>query len=55
MEQEVEGLLELDDLDFNPNGSAQITADLLRAERSRARSAERRPPADSQRPSNNGL
>jgi hypothetical protein len=33
MEQEVEGLLELDDLDFNPDGSEQITADLLRAER----------------------
>lgn len=42
MEQEVEGLLELDDLDLIPSTSEQITADLLRAERSGSRTADRR-------------
>ncbi len=51
MEQEVEGLLELDDLDFNPDGSAQIAADALRAERSRSHDAERRAAVDRQWPS----
>jgi hypothetical protein len=54
MEQEVEGLLELDDLDFNQDGSEQITADLLHAERSRSRTADRCPAVEPQRPGSNG-
>ena len=50
MEQEVEGLLELDDLDLIPNSSEQITADLLRAERSGSRTSARRPAAKTQPP-----
>lgn len=41
MEQEMEGLLELDDLDLVPSTSEQITADLLRAERSGSHTADR--------------
>jgi hypothetical protein len=53
MEQEVEGMLELDDLDFNPDGAGQLTADLLDAERPRLHSAGRRPAADPRRPGSN--
>jgi hypothetical protein len=42
MEQEIEGLLELDDFDLVPSNTEQITADLLRAERSGSRTADRR-------------
>lgn len=42
MEQEVEGLLELDDLDLIPSTSEQTTADLLSAEHSESRTGDRR-------------
>lgn len=43
MEQEVEGLLELDDLDGPADGSEQITVDLLHAERGGPHTPERAP------------
>lgn len=55
MEQEVEGLLELDDLDFDPDGSGQLAADLLRGERAwPTRMPERPAAANPQRPSDAG-
>jgi hypothetical protein len=45
MEHEVEGLMELDDLDLIPSTSEHVTADPLRAERSGSRGADRRPAA----------
>ncbi len=50
MEQEIEGLLELDDFDLLPSNAEQITADLLRAESSGSRTADRRAAASSARP-----
>jgi hypothetical protein len=50
MQQEIEGLLELDDFDLVPSNSEQITADLLRAESSGSRTADRRTTTNSARP-----
>lgn len=47
MEHEVEGLMELDDLDPIPSASEQITADLLRIGPAGPRAAQSRPAAES--------
>lgn len=47
MEHEVEGLMELDDLDLIPSSSEQITADLLRIGPAGPRAAQSRPAAGS--------
>jgi hypothetical protein len=54
MEQEVEGLLELEDLDLASGGAEQSAADLLRADRSPPQAARGRA-AQGDRPRAQGM